>query len=108
RVKGSWILSLILLLAVGGTAAAQTVKKSTATFSAGGKDISLERFEPAQAGPHPAVVMLHGCDGLEGFGAVLYRGAAEQLAREGYVVLLPHYFERTGTKGGIDAKDISR
>src|SRR6266480_2109470 len=40
------------------------------TITDGGRSMAVERFEPERAGPAPAVVLLHGADGLA------YRGPA--------------------------------
>jgi carboxymethylenebutenolidase len=61
------------------------------------KRVRVEHFVPKGKGPFPAVVLLHGLDGMEESGGV-YRTLAKCLAEEGYVAVLVHYFERTGTK----------
>jgi carboxymethylenebutenolidase len=68
------------------------------TLSAGGRSMTVERFEPERAGPAPAVVLLHGADGLAYRGPA-YRAMARHLAGRGLRVFLPHYFERAGTAG---------
>jgi carboxymethylenebutenolidase len=65
-------------------------------FPSRGEQIPIEHFEPKQPGRYPAVLLVHGIDGLEESGRI-YRGAASRLANKGYVVLLVHYFQRTGT-----------
>jgi dienelactone hydrolase len=67
------------------------------TFRSGGRPVVVERFEPAAPGPHPAVVLLHSLDGLENSCGFVYRVGAKQVAARGYVVVLVHYFDRTGT-----------
>lgn len=72
---------------------------SAASFQSGGKTIPLERFDPKGTGKHPAVILLHGADGLQvPLWNALYRGYARQLADHGYIVFFPHYMDRTGTK----------
>ena len=44
----------------------------------------------------PAVVLVHGFDGLKG-SLIDYRKHAKDLAGRGYIVLIPHYFEATGS-----------
>jgi len=72
------------------------VKQSTGSFKSEAKDISFELFEPAAAGKYPTIVMLYGSGGMA-VGGPLFQETAKALARQGYVVYLPHYFEKTGT-----------
>jgi carboxymethylenebutenolidase len=65
-------------------------------FSSGGKDIAVDRFAPREPGQYPALVVLHAVDGLDGACAGFYRDAARGYAARGYVILLVHYFDRTG------------
>jgi carboxymethylenebutenolidase len=60
----------------------------------GGVPVCVERFLPREKGRRPAVVLLHGLDGM----GPAYREVAGRLAARGYVVALVHYFERTATK----------
>lgn len=76
------------------------------TFDSGGKKISVELFLPAVGGLHPAIVVAYG---TEGMGVILgydagaaIRDFAGYLAKTGIVVLVPHFFERTGTPAGLD------
>jgi carboxymethylenebutenolidase len=84
--------------------AAGPIQEATGSFTAGGKPIRVEQFGTKAAGRRPAVIVLHGSEGVKDFGAV-YRHYARMLAQEGYVVLLIHYFDRTGT-ARIGPKDI--
>jgi carboxymethylenebutenolidase len=70
----------------------------TTSFTSGGRSITVEWFGAAGgAARAPAVVMLHGADGLSRRGAQ-YRAGARSLAAGGYHVALVHYFDRTGTQ----------
>jgi dienelactone hydrolase len=62
-----------------------------------GKRARVEHFVPKGKGPFPAVVMLHGLDGMEEGGKV-YRSLCQTLADKGYVAVVVHYFDRTATK----------
>jgi dienelactone hydrolase len=67
-----------------------------AGFSSGGRVIAVEAFEPAEAtGKRPAVLMLHGADGLS---YNQYRTGARAIAAAGYQVFLVHYLDRTGER----------
>ncbi len=70
---------------------------ATDSYVSGGRVIPVERFEPAAPGRAPAVIVLHGADGLTYRGAS-YRALARELAGRGFLGLLPHYFEATGTR----------
>jgi len=64
-------------------------------------DVKLQAalFRPAGAGPYPAVVAMHGCEGLnDASGAILppYRDWGERLAALGYAVIFPDSFGSRG------------
>ena len=56
--------------------------------------VTIDRFDGVGAGIRPALVLLHGSDGLTNVGR--YQTAARALIGAGYTVFLPHYFEATG------------
>lgn len=74
------------------------LSESELTITDGGREMTVERFQPERVGPAPAVVLLHGADGLQYRGPA-YRAMARHLALRGMRVYLPHYFERAGTPG---------
>ena len=71
------------------------ISERVETFTSGGRPIETEWFE-TNSGParKPAVLMLHGVDGLSL--AERYRIGARLTAAAGYHVFFPHYFDRTG------------
>jgi dienelactone hydrolase len=75
------------------------------TFESGGKRITVDLLLPVAGGLHPAVVVAYGTEGLgviRGFDAgAAIRDFAGYLADAGFVVLVPHYFERTQTPPGL-------
>jgi dienelactone hydrolase len=75
-------------------------------FVSGGKRIRVECFEPRGAGKRPAVILLHGVGGLDRAGPI-YRGVALRLADQGFVVVLVHYLDRTGTRRA-DRPDLEK
>ena len=90
------VLAMLLASTVG---AAEPIAESKASFTSGGKEIGVETYAPKSAGKHPAVVMLHGAGGLEvAGGGDAMRTVARVVAGRGYVVVMVHYFDRTGTK----------
>jgi carboxymethylenebutenolidase len=83
--------ALIALIAGEGMANAAAL-----SFESGGKTIAVERFDAAGAGRRPAVLLLHGSDGMTN--AERYRVGAQVVAAAGYHVFLLHYFDRTGER----------
>jgi dienelactone hydrolase len=68
-------------------------------FRSGDKDIAVEHFGPANAtGKSPVLVVFHAVDGLDEMCGPFYREAAGLFANKGYLVLLVHYFDRTGSQ----------
>jgi dienelactone hydrolase len=83
-----------LLNSLGGLLSQQQVQKTTDTFFTGGKPIRIDRFLPVSDKQYPAVIALHGSNGMsESFSDQ----PARMLAGSGFAVFLLHYFERTGT-----------
>lgn len=72
------------------------MRERTDSFESGGVSIAVDCFEPEGSGPFPAVVALHGSNGMVN-GAGLVRSFTLPVVSLGYAVYLPHYFERTGT-----------
>lgn len=82
-------------------AAAQENSSTMHSFNSGGRSIRAEWF-PAGAAPaggeaRPALLLLHGADGLA-FGGDRYRLAAGLVSASGYHVGLLHYLDRTGDR----------
>lgn len=63
------------------------------TFTSGGKTIAVETFQASASALRPAVLMLHGADGLGH--NTKYRHGACGMAAAGYQVHLVHYLDRT-------------
>lgn len=80
---------------------------NTITFSSGGSPIRAESYSPAIAPSGTAVVIAHGSDGitdhLNGPWATMMRDYANAFSQKGCAVLMPYYFERTGTEPGQQA-----
>lgn len=72
----------------------EAIAETTDHFDHDGKAVRVERFDPGPGATAP-VLLLHGADGLRYRGAS-YRGMARDLARQGYLTLLVHYFDSTG------------
>jgi carboxymethylenebutenolidase len=63
-------------------------------YTSGGKSIGIVIYEPATPGKYPAIVILHGSNGPV---SDFVGGYAQQLANQGFVIALVHYFDRTHT-----------
>jgi dienelactone hydrolase len=76
------------------------VERATATFRAGRDTYSVSTYavsgSPTKA---PAVLLLHGTDGLEGESGTEIPKFAEQIAEAGFVVFVPEYFGRDEPTG---------
>ena len=80
------------------------------SYISDGRRILVERFEPTGSGRYPTVIMIHGAAGLykhegdalpptENFGE-------QQLAKDGYIALLVHYFDSTGDLSVLDGDSM--
>lgn len=78
-----------------------TFTTSTLHFQSGGRTIRADRYEPAGAGLHRAILGLYGSGGAIFDGPEMQRVAAS-LARRGNAVYVVHYFNRTGTLAARD------
>jgi carboxymethylenebutenolidase len=101
RLAGGGLLALAALALLGAAAPAQPdkadaeIRPDVRHFRSGDKDIRAECFAPPGPGKHPVLVGLPGVNGIDAPDAG-YRAAARAAAGQGYVVLLVHYFDRTG------------
>jgi len=92
------LLAIVLLWPTGR--ARGDVQEGVERYHSGEATVALEWFAPAASRKFPAVVMLHGSGGLDPGTAMMFRAVAREFAERGYVVLIPHYFERTGHEVG--------
>jgi dienelactone hydrolase len=110
----AWPLVLVLVGACEAHAQSRTrarggVRASAVTYRSGDASIGVECFAPAPApalkGKHPLVLLLHGSGGLEQDTGRLYQAFARGLAGKGFVVLIPHLFDRTDHVPGAPLQD---
>jgi dienelactone hydrolase len=73
-------------------AVAQPLTFSSQVVGAPNSDAVAELFQPRGAGPFPAIVVLHGCNGVSPH----YRGWARQFAEWGFLALLVDSFRPRG------------
>ena len=75
-------------------------------YTSAGVSIRAEQFGPQRGRP---VIIAHGSDGitdnLSGPWATTMREFADTFALAGYRVLLPYYFDKTGTQPGLPAME---
>jgi dienelactone hydrolase len=82
--------------------AAQAATKSEVTIhSLFGDALQAALLKPDGAGPFPAVVMLHDCSGLGPRSSGAPGRWADELAEQGYVVLIPDSFTARGLPNGL-------
>lgn len=91
------------LLSCGLADAAEPLRVEipTAGLSSSRAPLAGYLFKPADAGPHPAVVMMHGCGGPYARDGKLnprHRMWGEFLVQQGYVALLPDSFASRGIR----------
>lgn len=99
---------LVLILAASAAPAQSSAAQddsdigtSTGSFTSGDKEIAIDRFEPKTKGVHPAILLVHGADGMkQELTKLFYRRVARQAAARGYVAFLVHYYDRIeGSEG---------
>ena len=66
------------------------------SFTSHGRPISIEHFKAPHPAPQPAVLLLHGADGVKA--GRHYHLAAQVVAAAGYHAFLLHYLDRTGER----------
>jgi len=100
------LIGLTVFLAVALLACATT---TTVTFQ-GSESLVLKGTltKPEGDGPFPAVVLLHGCDGIGGSGADTYRRWESRLKKWGYVTLLVDSFGPRGDSFICNSDDLMR
>jgi dienelactone hydrolase len=87
-----FLVAILLLLTTGPAAGAEPLRFAPDTVGGPSSMEAAELYEPNSAGPHPAVVVLHGCNGV----GQHERLWAQQLAAWGYVALIVDSFRPRG------------
>jgi dienelactone hydrolase len=91
-------LAVTLVLLAADTELPAPIDESKATLVSHRKKVVVERFAPGAPGSYPAILVLHGAGGPGDDPRSMLRERARELARAGYVALIPHFFDRTGTR----------
>lgn len=94
-VAGLAAAGLVVLL-LGAADPPPQIEESETTFLSHKKKVAVEQFAPKAEGTYPAIIILHGAGGISNHPRDWLRERARELARAGYVALIPHYFDRTG------------
>lgn len=95
------IIACSVILAASSAQArifAGSVGECAERIVAAGQTVTIETFNPGVTGQMPAVIILHGADGMDEFGEQ-YREAGRQMAQAGYVAFVPHYLEGPAPEG---------
>lgn len=74
-------------------------------YTSGGARVAVERMALRARGRRPVILVLHPSDGIEGSGAQYVRRYAQELALNGYVAYVVHYFDRTGDRRTDDPRE---
>lgn len=84
------------------------LQRSDTTYQSEGKTVVVERVAPPHRGRHAAVLVLHSSGGMRfRSGAVVHR-YADEVASDGMVAWVVHYFDRTGDGTTTDAEEDAR
>src|SRR5262245_17780941 len=96
--SGRMVLGSFLVVSMTSIGRADDAKPAMDSFPSGDKKIQIERFEAKKSGKVPAVIIVHGSNGLKDGPDDPYRAYARQLADAGFATFIVHYWDRTGTK----------
>jgi dienelactone hydrolase len=81
------------------------IEHLSSTYSSGNQPYTIDRYAEKNGAPkRPVVVLLHGVDGLGTQSGAEIRKLAEQIAGEGFLVIVPHYFD---ANDGADTQPIA-
>lgn len=105
RRKQQWFLGLlILVVAFAPLWGAPRIETATVTYESGTERVQGYLARPAGDGPFPALVVIHEWWGLN----TQIKGAAEELAREGYVSLAVDLYRGRVTTDPSEAHEVMR
>ncbi|MCP4332305.1 MAG: hypothetical protein GY785_06590 [Gammaproteobacteria bacterium] len=107
-----WFLAVVLLSCQSSLALAASTRDIEFTASTPYQDktvmLHAELFRPDDNGPHPAVVLMHGCGGLSPPVQKALRSHAEYLVEHGYVALVLDSFGPRENSDGWVCKTFER
>ncbi|GAC1659789.1 MAG: dienelactone hydrolase family protein [Acidobacteriaceae bacterium] len=88
------VVAMLFATGVSAVAASSSETQKVTHYLSSNKKIGMVVYEPAKAGKYPAIIILHGSNGPV---SDFVGGYAQQLADQGYVLAMIHYFDSTGT-----------
>lgn len=101
RIRCALLGAVLVVWAASGWAQSTPVRVLTGTWSSAPAPLQAQLFLPNGSGPHPAVVMVHGCGGAyakDGSLNARHRMWGEFLASQGYVALMLDSFTARGIR----------
>lgn len=75
--------------------------KNRITHDLAGKMINVDVYQKAGVTPVRAIVVAYGTEGMKSPFDALIDSFCDAMAEEGYLTVLPYYFESTGTAAGL-------
>ncbi len=91
--------ALLIGLLAGTIGASAEVLQTQTTYTSNGRSIPVDQFAPSDSGRHPTVIFVHGADGMR---VTAWKYAwSREFAANGYVVMIPHYFEASDSTGSM-------
>jgi dienelactone hydrolase len=81
----------------GGSPPGATLERATMRISVEGHKVTLEEYAVPSTERHPAVLLLHGSGGVHFYNGGAIHRYARALAAQGFVAVVVHYFDATGT-----------
>jgi dienelactone hydrolase len=82
-----------------------TVERATTRIHVDGHPVLLEEYTSPSPGRHPAVLLLHGSGGLHFYSGDATHRYARGLVSQGFVAVVVHYFDATGTFSAGDEEE---
>ena len=91
---------------VRASTTAPAVQRIVERLPYNGRTMEVEEYAlPSTGAPRPAVVLLHGSGGLHFFNGGQIHRYARRLAERGFVAVVVHYFDATGSFSTDDAEE---
>ena len=89
----------------GGPSIGKTVERATTRIDVDGHRMMLEEYSPPSPRRHPVVLVLHGSGGLHFYNSGAMHRYARALASQGFLAVVVHYFDATGTFSAGDEEE---
>jgi dienelactone hydrolase len=105
RVAGLLLVCWSCASLSGGSPLGETLERARARIRVDGHGMMLEEYSAPSPGRHPAVLLLHGSGGLHFYNGGAMHRYARALASQGFVAVVVHYFDATGTFSAGDEEE---